>query len=190
MNNQNKKINKLFLVVGVAVLSLCFPNADVLANEVKDMEVSPQVIMERALENIPNDVPHAGSYNPETDSFTISQGNKDGSRTVTELDRNGKEVKKTKVPKTQNDFAESYDPKTGRRIRVEGNPDGTRTVTETDKDGKKIREEKIDPKDNRPSASSTDPSTGITTSVQGNGDGTRTITQTDASGNVISSQTL
>lgn len=190
MNTQmNLNGKKAFIVIGLVSLALCFGNTQGLANE-PVLEGNPNLVMERALEKIPRELPFAGGFNPDTGNTTISVGAKDGSRTVTVLDKKGKEIKKEKIPAKRNPFAESYDPKTGKRIRVEGNPDGTRTITETDKDGKKTKR-KVDPKDNkRPWAESTDPSTGVTTRVQGNADGSRTITQTNASGNVISSQTI
>ena len=80
-----------------------------------------------------------GSDGKPASGVTVSvQQNRDGSRTVTETDRNGnvirqrvepKPVKKVKAPrKPGRAWASAYDPATGTRITSMSNGNGTRTV--------------------------------------------------------------
>jgi hypothetical protein len=134
-------------------------------------------------------LPRASAYNPDTGITTTSQGNPDGSRTVTKTDRKGNVISRETIPAKRPPSASSYDPDTGITTTSKKNPDGSRTITKTDERGKVISEEKV-PAKRPPSASSYNPDTGITTTSQGNPDGSRTVTQTDSQGNVISQRTV
>ncbi len=92
--------------------------------------------------------PSASSYDPETGITTKSQGNPDGSRTVTKTDKGGNVIsKKTLPPRGRGTpSASSYDPDTGITTKSQGNPDGSRTVTQTDKKGKVISSETVGPR--------------------------------------------
>jgi len=192
-------MNTKLMQLGVMMLTvaLYFPIAQAFANEDRAIElkreISPQILMERALENIPKNMPFGSSFDPATGHTVVSIGQADGSHNVTEYDKNGKVIRVEKVPAQGQSLpsAEAFNPDNGHTTRVQGNADGTRTITETDKDGKEVRRETVDPNDPKnklPWGQATDPDTGITTTVQGNADGSRTVTQTDANGKVISTE--
>ncbi len=128
--------------------------------------------------------PRASSRDPKTGVTTTSCGNRDGSRTVTRTDRNGKVIGSKVIPKKRLPSASSRDPRTGVTTTSRGNRNGSRTVTRTDRNGKVIGS-KVIPKKSLPSASSRDSCTGVTTTSRGNRDGSRTITRTDRNGGVI-----
>lgn len=140
-----------------------------------------------------------GSGEPEATAYSAtgsinSRRNRDGSRTVTERDRNGnlvnqrvvaKPAKPAKKPRKQNlASASSTDPASGVTVSVQQNRDGSRTVTETDRNGNVIRQ-RVEPKPvkkanaprkpGRAWASAYDPATGTRITSMSNGNGTRTV---------------
>ncbi len=125
---------------------------------------------------------------PQTGNVTQGVLNPDGSKTITEMDKNGNVVGTRTVPPAGQSLpsGSAFDPSTGITTAVQGNADGSRTITKTDADGKVI-EKRTEPKSKPGSASASayDPSTGMTTSVVKNADGTRTVTKTDSSGKVL-----
>ncbi len=117
----------------------------VVASEEEEEEYEEEEIEEEIDGEKDEGLPSASSYDPDTGITTTSQRNPDGSRTVTQTDKDGNVISnKTLPPRGKGtSSASSYDPETGITTKSQGNPDGSRTVTRTDKKGKVISSEKV-----------------------------------------------
>ena len=83
------------------------------------------------------ELPSASMTDPATGITTTSQGNPDGSRTVTKTDADGNVISEERMPARGEGLpsASSYDPKTGVTTTSQGNADGSRTVTKSEEVG-------------------------------------------------------
>ncbi len=122
-----------------------------------------------------------------TGETTKVESNQDGTRTVTQSDKDGK-VLSTETRGKEASGGSSYDPVTGQKITSEIRDDGSHLVTTTDKDGKVVSQE-VTGKGQPVGGSAYDPDTGITTTSYRQPDGSRLVTKTDSTGAVISRET-
>ncbi|GEM_PF-2280742 len=81
----------------------------------------------------PRELPSASSTDPATGITTTSQGNADGSRTVTRTDADGNVLSQETMPPAGQGLpsASAYDPATGITTTAQGNADGSHTVTQS-----------------------------------------------------------
>jgi hypothetical protein len=91
-----------------------------------------------APEEAPKAQPWASSTDPKTGITTTSQGNPDGSRTITKTDSQGNEVSRETVPPPgkSTPSVSTTDPATGETTTIEGLKGGGTVTTKTDASGK------------------------------------------------------
>ncbi|MCG3176655.1 MAG: hypothetical protein MOGMAGMI_01613 [Candidatus Omnitrophica bacterium] len=127
---------------------------------------------------------------PETGISTTVVEKPDGSRIVTQKDKDGRVLKEEFFPPGSDtpDAVKELDPETGNTTTTAYHKDGSKSILTTNSDGFLVGEKYEEAP--RASASMYDPETGTTMTSVKNADGSRTVTKTDKDGNILAQETL
>lgn len=130
------------------------------------------------------------TVDPETGIATTVVEKPDGSRIVTQRDKDGRVLKEEFFPPGSDtpDAVKELDPETGNTRTTAFHKDGSKSILTTNSDGFLVDEKYEDAP--RASASMYDPETGTTMTSVKNADGSRTVTKTDKDGNILAQETL